>query len=226
VQKFKEKVAMNKRVVLLTALLALWPAHAQAARGFWAWLEELSGPGPFYGKPIIWVTVAGFDPDYSIESCARDFRRERPTLVVRFGSLHTEDTPRFTDLPPNDPDNRGEVRVIPLSVGVMYHPHSALSLGPSVGFLRFSGERFTPFYKLTLTPMSMAVTPFAFGTWKNERLARILRFELETSFVPQGFKGRDFDNSNTRFDSGPEFLTRFATVIDVGELVWGQPWRR
>ena len=217
---------MKTRVVLLAALMALWPAHAQAARGFWAWLEELSGPGPFHGKPIVSLTVACFDADYSLESCSRDFKRERPTLVVRFGSLHTEDSPRFVDLPPNDPDNRGEVRVIPVSFGVMYHPHPALALGPSVGFMRFSGEGFSPFYKVALTPMSMAVTPLAFGGWKDERLARILRFELETSFVPQGFKGSDFDNLRTRFDSGPEFLTRFATVIDLGELVWDKPWRR
>jgi hypothetical protein len=209
---------MKTRVALLAALLALWPAHAQAARGFWAWLEELSGPGPFYGRPMVSLTVACFDSDYALESCARDFNRERPTLVVRFGRLHTEDTPRFADVP----DDRREVRVFPLSVGVMYHPHSAFSLGPSVGFMRFSGEGFSPFYKLTLTPMSMAVTPLAFGDWKDKRLARILRFELETSFVPQGFKGSDFENPNTRFDSGPEFLTRFATVIDLGELVWGR----
>jgi hypothetical protein len=217
---------MKARLVLIAVVLALWPTQAHAARGFWAWLEELSGPGPFYGPPMVSLTVACFDSDYALEPCARDFDRERPTLVFRVGKLHTDDTPRFADLPADDPDNRGEVRVIPVSVGVMYHPHPALSLGPSAGFMRFSGEGFSPFYKLTLTPMSMAVTPFAFGDWKNERLARVLRFELDTSFVPQGFKGSDFDNPRTRFDSGAEFLTRFATVIDLGELVWGRPWSR
>jgi hypothetical protein len=39
--------------------------------------------------------------------------------------------------------------------------------------------------------------------------------------VPQGFKGKDFNNFKTRFDSGPEFLTRFATVIDIGQLIPG-----
>jgi hypothetical protein len=95
--------------------------------------------------------------------------------------------------------------------------------------MRFSGERFSSFYKLVLIPMSVSVTPFALHRWQSEgarRAARILRFELETSFVPQGFSGRDFDNARTRFDSGPEFLTRAATVIDLGELVGSTILRR
>jgi hypothetical protein len=208
------------RILLLTVLIGLWPAHAYAARGFWAWLEELSGPGPFHGRPIVTFTVACIGPDYTLEWCTLD--ENRPSLVIQLGSLHTDGGPRFTDLSPDDPDNQGEVRVVPFSVGVMYHPHRALAFGPAVGFMRFSGEGFASFYRLTLTPMSVSVTPFAAVDWKcneTKRLARVLRFELDTSFVPQGFSGRDFNNLRTRFDSGPEFLTRFATVIDLGQLI-------
>ena len=217
------------RILLLTLLVGLWPAQAHAARGFWAWLEELSGPGPFHGRPIIAFTVACVTTDHTLEWCPSDFERTRPTVVLRVGTLHTDGGPRFSDLSPTDEDNLGEVRVVPFSAGVMYHPHRAFAFGPAAGFMRFSGERFSSFYKLVLIPMSVSVTPFALHQWQSEgarRAARILRFELETSFVPQGFSGRDFDNARTRFDSGPEFLTRVATVIDLGELVGSTILRR
>jgi hypothetical protein len=210
------------RIMLLTVLIGLWPAHAHAARGFWAWLEELSGPGPFHGRPIVAFTVACIGPDHTLEWCTPEDKR--PSIVIQLGSLHTEGGPRFSDLSPDDPDNKGEVRVVPFSAGVMYHPHQTLAFGPAVGFMRFSGKGFSSFYRLTLTPVSMSVTPFAAFDWKSDgakRLARVLRFELETSFVPQGFSGKDFNNLRTRFDSGPEFLTRVATVIDIGRLIPG-----
>jgi hypothetical protein len=57
-------------------------------------------------------------------------------------------------------------------------------------------------------------------SWHYNRYAHIFRIEVDTSFVPQGFKGREFGNTRTRFSSGPEFLTRVATVIDLSALIW------
>ena len=37
------------RLLLMLIAVLLWPTQAHAARGFWGWLEELSGPGPFKG---------------------------------------------------------------------------------------------------------------------------------------------------------------------------------
>ena len=35
--------------LLIMIVVLMWPTPAHAARGFWGWLEELSGPGPFKG---------------------------------------------------------------------------------------------------------------------------------------------------------------------------------
>ena len=90
-----------------------------------------------------------------------EFERTARQCAPSSGTLHTDGGPRFSDLSPTDEDNLGEVRVVPFSAGVMYHPHRALAFGPAVGFMRFSGERFSSFYKLVLIPMSLSVTPFA-----------------------------------------------------------------
>lgn len=84
--------------------------------------------------------------------------------------------------------------------------------------MRLSGARFDPFYKLVLTPMNASLTPFTLK-W-DTKYARILRLELDNSFVPQGFTGADFKNSRTRFDSGSEFITRAAVVVDLTAFFW------
>ena len=53
----KEISMRHARVLMLMMVAALWPATAHAARGWWGWLEELSGPGPFMG--VMYSTPVG-----------------------------------------------------------------------------------------------------------------------------------------------------------------------
>ena len=87
------------RILLLTLLVGLWPAQAHAARGFWAWLEELSGPGPFHGRPIVAFTVACVTYITPSKWCPSDFERTRPTVVSEWArSTQTEGRGSATSL--------------------------------------------------------------------------------------------------------------------------------
>jgi hypothetical protein len=210
------------RLVLIMIAVLLCPTQAHAARGFWGWLEELSGPGPFKGGAYA-QPVACVDKNGRLTACWRtkiddNTPRIPQTLVVSAGVFNSGDRPRFDDLPAADADNRGNVRLLAVSGLYVLRVHRSLDLGAGAGFVRLSGARFDPFYKLVLTPFNGSFAPLALAS--SHRYARILRFEYDKSFVPQGFKGADFDNLRTGFDSGPEFITRYGIVIDFGALFW------
>src|ERR1700730_6790350 len=63
-QLLDERIDMaNVRLCALFILIAAWPSSVRA-QGWWDFLEELSGPGPFYGgvtavlKPVCFVERA------------------------------------------------------------------------------------------------------------------------------------------------------------------------
>ena len=211
------------RLLLMMIALLAWPGQAHAARGFWGWLEELSGPGPFTGIFVTSVTVACAGGQATrLGSCVdtrRDVSTIRRTLVVRIGVFDSGDGPRFTDLPETDADNQGKVRLTAVTGLYLFRLHPSFDIGTGLGFVNLSGEGFDSFYKLVLTPVNASFAPFALK-WPESRYARLLRLELDNSFVPQGFTGADFNNSRTKFDSGPEFLTRAAIVLDATALFW------
>jgi hypothetical protein len=191
---------------------SLWPALADAS--IWSWLEELSGPGPFTGG-MVTVTLACVK-GHQLDFCAIPTEEKRQSIALRLGSLSSGDALRFKDLPDTD-ENRRSVHVKPVSVLWLLRVHPSLQIGPGIGFMRVSGQDFHAFSKLSLTPLSAAFSPFALRSrWANKPAAHLFRFEIDESFFPQGFKGSDFENTRTKFDSGPEFLTRFGMVIDFG----------
>jgi hypothetical protein len=214
------------RLVLMMTVVLLWPSPAHAAMGFWGWLEELSGPGPFRGEAISLTVACVEGKTNQLQRCLPIRKNDRissirRTLVVRIGVFDSDAGPRFNDLPETDEDNQGKVRLWAVTGLYLFRLHRSLDIGPGAGFVRLSGARFDPFYKLVLTPLNASFTPFALKEkWKDSPYARLLRLELDNSFVPQGFKGTDFKNSTTKFDSGPEFITRAVVVLDVTAFIW------
>jgi len=218
------------RLVVLLGIITLWPSAAYA--GFWAWLEELSGPGPFYGyvlsSPILCVRDGQLVPCWKSvppkisEEEARKYRPKR-LVYLSVGRLGSGDNLRFKDLP-DTPENRSEVNVLQVSGLYMFRLHPALDAGFGAGTLRFSGENdddFKPVWRFALIPVSVSVRPLSLvPQWKDRWFAYLVRGEFETSFVTSGFTAKQFGNSTSSFSSGAEFLTRAAVVIDLGSIVW------
>jgi hypothetical protein len=139
--------------------------------------------------------------------------------MLNVGVFNTDDeTPRFGDLDAAAANNQGRVRLWSVT-GLYVYRMRALDVGTGGGIWLLSGDGFDLIKRPVLTPVNATFSPFALK-WPKSRYARILRFELENTFIPQGFDGADFGNLQTKFDSGPEFITRAGIVIDFGALLW------
>jgi hypothetical protein len=189
-----------------------------AQASIWSWLEELSGPGPFGGYMFSFTVPCRERDGVRWGDCNLGTDKLPQTIVVRVGGYTSNGRPRFKDLVGTPSDDRRDVHAVPVSVLWMFHPHRSFGAGGGAGFMRVSGDGFDAFSKVSLTPLSVTFTPLAV-VWDN-RLAYILRLEFDKSLFPQGFKGADFNNAVTTFDSGPELLTRTGIVIDLGALVF------
>jgi len=216
------------RLLVFVAAASLFPAVAQA--NIWSWLEELSGPGPFHGE-MLWVPVVCYDkPDWHpclVRVTTKDedaIRTTKPlpipmVVAVKIGYLRSDNGPRFKDLPATDPDNQGKVAVLPVSGLFLFRLQRWIDVGFGAGIMRVSGEGFDPIYRVSLIPVSASIMPLALNReWQDHPWAYILRAEIESSYLPQGFRGTDFNNTRTSFKSGPEFLTRAGFVLDVGAV--------
>lgn len=211
---------MTRRcVIVLATALTLWPGVAYAGDwDFWAWLEQLSGPGPFHG----WVVSAPLFcvNDQAVVPCSGLRSAGHQRVVLTIGRFSSGDHLRFKDLP-DTPENRESVHVLVIGGTYMFRVHPAVEVGPGVGLMHFSGNGFDGFNRLTLTPVKVSVMPLRFvPAWKGRRWSEVLRLEVEDMLVTKGFKGADFGNTSTGFSAGREFLTRAGLVVDVGALFW------
>jgi hypothetical protein len=208
----------NARLLVLVTAMALWPGAAHAMN-WWVWLEELSGPGPFTGATFLAPLICFEDGEQV--SCGRATRERGQTLVARTGRFTSGNRPRFQDLPRDDEDNRGAVYVVPISGLYLFRVHRSVDVGLGAGLMRFSGDRFDAFYRFTLTPAHASLRPLLL--WKTNRWTRLLRIEVDSTFVTKGFRGTDFGNTRTTFRSEPEFLTSAGVIIDVGAFFFATP---
>jgi hypothetical protein len=219
------------RLLVVFIAVLLWPTHAHAARGFWGWLEELSGPGPFKGGGVSLPVLCVDSETDEVTSCLARWLKEkrdrergnenlgkvRAAVMLNIGVFSTDDeTPRFDDLDATAANNQGQVRLWAVT-GLYVFRMRALDVGAGGGMWFLSGDGFDLIKRPVVIPVNATFAPFALK-WPKSRYARILRFELENTFIPQGFDGEDFGNLETRFDSGPEFNTRAGIVIDFGAL--------
>lgn len=207
--------------LIVTVVLASWPARAEAS--FLSWLEELSGPGPFHGVMVM-VPVKCIRGD-ARSGCGSGDSLTEATLGLRIGAFRSDpDRPRFQDLDEKADDNRGAVSVVPVSLLYVAHLHRSLEVGAGAGFMRVSGSGFDAFYRVTVTPVSAAFAPAALHpAWSRSPWSRFVRLEADITGVPQGFRGRDFGNARTRYDSGFEFLGRYGVLLDLSAFFGGRP---
>ena len=140
------------RIVMLLTAATLWPSAAFASRGWLAWLEELSGPGPFSG---IVVSAPVLCPHDGKVGFCTDLSTRKHLIVVSFGRLGSGDNLRFKDLP-DTTENRREVNVLQIS-GVYTFRMGALDLGAGGELLKFSGDGFDSVYRFGSIPASLSL---------------------------------------------------------------------
>ena len=216
------------RVLMLIVLMMAWPTAAHAARSWWGWLEELSGPGPFTGPMYshnvrCWNGRGEEVPCQSLKAEIKMNSEEKikKTLQVSFGYLTSGSRARFKDLVDSGqdtPDNHRTVHAVPINATMMFRVHRSLEVGPGIGVLFLGGSDVNASPAFVLLPVSASWKFLRLkSSWQNTNLARIVSLELQSNFITRGYDGKNFGSTVTTFKSGPELTWSAGIAIDFRE---------
>jgi len=220
--------------IVAVVVFAGWPAGAYAASDILGFLGELSGPGPwkinFAGvEERLWcqpTAAASADSQkQKFADCLLD-RPDKTRAVVSFQA--TWAGTGVTQLFKDDPSDVREAREFTMSVAYMYRVSSFFQVGAGASFMHFySGDApdksVNPspnpdfgFTRLGLIPARVTLTPFGtLGSSNREKAVyRLVSLQFETTWIPQGFSGSDFNNSKTAYKVGGDYQTRAVVILD------------
>jgi hypothetical protein len=212
------------RLVVLVALMALWPAGASAQSDFIDWLAQLSGPGPFHGyfQSFNMRVVCAKDNDqgtHDIATCISD-TDEKIKAVLEMNvawASSGDDNVRFVDARPDDPLNKLPVNLFRIGATYSYRVSSMLDVGIGVGAFVFSGEGFTHQTHAFLTPLSVSFVPF--GLLRGPTAAkwgRVLRIKYAERYIMGDLNAvQDFHALSSYLKHG-----EFNPAISIGLDFW------
>jgi len=228
------------RFVLLLGMCFVWPASAFAQSDFIDWLQSQSGPGPYKNqlvayevriwclpRPLVNPTKEELDteakPFRKLRNClADDYDRTRSALSI--GGTFTSTANRQLLL--DDPADVREVRENVFSFAYIHRINRVIDLGGALSLLRFAGDQgsggsaFT-FWRVGIGPR-IVVIPCGNCQMPSKRLNSLVRageLQFDGTWVPQTFSARDYGNTVSKFEAGPEFQVRVAVVLNAGALV-------
>jgi hypothetical protein len=212
---------MTKRLCLLLLVVGLWPAAAQAQDGFWDFIESFSGPGPANG-----VTIRGrlfcTDGDKHIYWACFNDTKDNIKWVLQLETtvpyLTTDDHARFTDTP----NDKRPVHIYKYGGTMFYRFHPMVDLGAGVGWIAFSGDGVTQPGRLTLTPIALTFSPFAWkrASGRQPKASRFVHLIFSETYVTQGITAANF-SSVSAYTKGGEFINNVALGVDFGGFI---PW--
>ena len=216
------------RLVLLIALCAVWPATARAQSDFIDWLQQQSGPGPYHTY-FKGYEIRAYCPKANEKYDLRrvwDCFLDDPDLtkwVLSFDTTYAKTYNRRLFL--DDPSDVREISQDRYTIAFVYRPNIYLKVGGTFDLLRFSSDQGNAFsfWKVGFGPR-LIVSPFARhitdrNTKHSGSLHRLIQLQIDAPYVPQGFKATDFNNTVSKFESGPEFQVRTSLVIDSSALL-------
>lgn len=216
------------RLLLLLGVFAMWPSTASAQRGFWDWIEGLSGPGPFHGYSFGYRLFCTKEFDgrdqrlYNVDPrCFNDGDPNiRQMIDIRFGRFSSNDNPRFASTPSDPQPDRREVELFKLEPSAAVRLNPMLDVGIGLGFVRFSGEGFESFWRTTLTPLKVSIAPLALRVPPNVRgkWSRLIKLHYDVTYFPEGFTGADFGNTKTTYSTASDWARSFGVELDFGVL--------
>jgi hypothetical protein len=214
-------MAKQRAMAIALALSAvLSPRPADAA--IWEWLEQLSGPGPFWGLaveiPVICdrATTPPGDPrlDLGTTCWARitleDGRQwERRWYVGAYvGRFSTDDNPLRYAAPPSD------LGVVWWKFGPTFtwHAHDYFDLHTGIEFNRLSSKDdvFDPIWIPSIELMGITWRPFP-----DHAFGRLITFPMRASLLAGSLDATDFGAIPGTFEADREVQFRFGVAVDL-----------
>ena len=241
---------MKKLLVCIgLAVLAIVaaPAQARANIAWWDFLEELSGPGPFYKRGPLGIftidtgvacridTPASSDQagrggrwvfinsaDCALDPTRRGPRRVTDFFSVRLGATSTEgDRPLFSDRPR---ELQGKVTAWTIDGRFTRRLDAAIALAAGGGVIFFTGDTIDhQIARPTVTPLSVMFTPI--GLWHRnspDKYDGLLGLRFEQIAVLGGLAATDFNRTSTSsFQSDKiDLIRRFSITLDISPFVF------
>jgi hypothetical protein len=206
-------------------LLAL-PARADA-QGFWRWLEELSGPGPFkdinglelplacYGTRDLPKAEGWFPPWVCLAS-----PETHPTFTLSFDLASGTGRNNLAYDPAVFAGEPADVNARLYGFGLTYHAADrAVDVGVLVGRIRLGSLPVVDSVTRTRVEPRLVVRPLVFGREGRDRYrASWLELRFVPLILPKRFTGPDL-GSTTDLGSGAEVLMSYAVLINLAPLV-------
>jgi hypothetical protein len=236
---------MRKRSLCLLFVLLAFGASATPARAeiaWWDYIEQMSGPGPFYKRGPLgvfsidtavacrlaaaqeggsrWIFVNS--TDCALDPTRRGARRVQDFFTVRLGATSTEgDQPLFSDRPE---ELQGKVTAWTIETKFKRRIDASIELGAGAGIIFFSGDTIDHrIVRPTVTPLSVLFTPIGLlHRTDPQKFDGLVGLRFEQMAVLGGIEARDFNRASTspfRTDN-VDLIRRFSLTVDISPFVF------
>lgn len=231
-------------VLMLLLLTVVLPGRAYASLGWWDWLEQLSGPGPFAngwmldqrvaclvdaattggsrsgrtlnGKAVNWMAVSGRASDKSLP-CLTNAAAVLAYVEVRGGRITTDRQALFSDVPGQ---LVGTVAANTIQTYVM-RQFDAFAIGAGAGTMWFTGEKLDGHAaRFVFTPISAAFMPLQLLLRHESERGRFLVIRFEEVALVGRLSASDFNSQSTsKFQTKSELVRSVSVTFDVLALM-------
>jgi hypothetical protein len=229
--------------VLLASVASVVPARAEI--GWWDYLEQMSGPGPFdrHGPlgPIITIDtgiacrraeparegesrwIFANSTDCLLSPARTGARRVQDFFAFRFGAGSTDEIPLFQDRPQ---ELIGEVQAWTLDIRYKRRLDAAITIAAGGGIIFFTGDTIDHHVvRTTLAPLSIEFTPIGLlHRTEPQKYDGLVGLRFEQLVVLGGLKASDFNSRSTSAyeTDNADLVRRFSITIDISPFVFRQ----
>lgn len=175
-----------RKTLLVGSLLLASVRPASANIGWWDFLEELSGPGPWGSTPVqgrLWCA----DTKFSSWVVDDPTIKKMVVLTLSHGSTLRGDP----------------FSMVSEEATFLYRLHPMVDIGGGAGFLTFYRTGFS-LNEVVLIPASIVITPLGSISPK----LRFLKVTFDELYLTRGFHGEGWN-------TGSEFRPRVGMVLDI-----------
>ena len=225
--------------LLVCVVVLMFGSVRPASAGEWDilwWLEQLSGPGPFFApfrlnvsEPLFCYGIKAPNArlahtDTPAASAVREFfparftcgQAARQRVWVRF-SASLSRASGDNNLKYATVLTGKDLRVTRWSYSavadVSVRPY--VDVGTSLGLVTFKGKPFDTFTRLTFEPIRVTLKPLAIGDAVDSwYLRELLQFRYTAAYIRGGLTDADFNALPGTSSSGSEFQSSFAMTIN------------
>jgi hypothetical protein len=231
-------------LTLCALALAIGPSHANAQ--LLEWLDELSGPGYFFGYAFEWRLVCFSEPDPMFKG-AQPTTDEHRLAAARYlaflgSGCFFKQVPvdhrrilsinlKFALLDAKDNDLQYEfvseadrdVKLTTLLPTVSWRPVRSVEAAFGVGVYWFSGPAFESFHRLFVQPIQVDLKPLALINDLRQADSawwdELFAVRASVNIVPRGFDATDFGAIPGTFRVSRDTLPSVALFIDLESVV-------